>query len=125
MKFVIGPDKGYFWIKPCFLIKIFIKIFFGSKEPSWSGILDWLPSGGFFIRGQTANTPPSTGWIVILPGITSSLTRNLPEEWFFRQEIPAQGQEIHPKNGIPLGITNSWKLIQTGEIKMHEKSSKW
>jgi hypothetical protein len=39
----------------------------------------------------------------------------------FRQELLAQGQEIHPRNMIPPGITSSWKLIQTGKIKMCKK----
>jgi hypothetical protein len=97
---------------------------------------------------------PSKG-IVILPGITSSLTRNPPEAFHpltaysplhdinsdsvgnyqlideestgrmvFRQELPAQGREIQPRNRIPTGITSSWVLIQTGRIKMRKKSSK-
>jgi hypothetical protein len=36
--------------------------------------------------------------MVILPGITTSWTRNLPEEWLFRRELPAHGRGIHLKN---------------------------
>jgi hypothetical protein len=45
-------------------------------------------------------------------------------QWVSRQELPAEGQEIHPRNMIPPGITSSWKLIQTRKRKMYEKSSK-
>jgi hypothetical protein len=42
----------------------------------------------------------------------------------FRRELPAHGRETLPMNGIPLGITSSWKLIQAGKIQKLEKSSK-
>jgi hypothetical protein len=59
--------------------------------------------------------------MVIQPGITTSWTRTPPEEWLFHQEsldqergmqlrngippeITTHKQEIHPKNGISLGI---------------------
>jgi hypothetical protein len=38
--------------------------------------------------------------MVILSGIiTTSWTRNPPKEWLFRLELPANGQEVHLKNG--------------------------
>jgi hypothetical protein len=43
----------------------------------------------------------------------------------FRRELPARRRELHPSKGIPPGIrTITWKLIQTGKIKMPGKSSK-
>jgi hypothetical protein len=66
-----------------------------------------------------------TGGMVIPPGITSSWTRNPTEECLFHRELPAQGQGIHPRKGIPPEITSSFTLIQTGKIKMRRKSSKW
>jgi hypothetical protein len=45
---------------------------------------------------------------VILLGITSSRTRNLPEEYLFCCEVPAQGLGSHRRNGFPPGITSSW-----------------
>jgi hypothetical protein len=72
--------------------------------------------------------------LVILPGITSSRTRNPLEEWNSAgnyqlldeeftgrmelcRELPAPEQGIHQKSGIPLGITFSWSWIQTRKIK--------
>jgi hypothetical protein len=37
--------------------------------------------------------------MVIPPQITSSLTRNSPDEWIFRRELPAYGRGIHRMNG--------------------------
>jgi hypothetical protein len=42
----------------------------------------------------------------------------------FPPVLSAQGREIHPRNSIPPAITSSKKLIQTGNIKMSENSSK-
>jgi hypothetical protein len=50
--------------------------------------------------------------------------RNPPEDWLYRWELLAQGRRIPLRNGIPPKITSSWKLIQTGKIKLREKSSK-
>jgi hypothetical protein len=57
---------------------------------------------------QTISAPSTykLGDMVNLPGITSSWTRNQPEEWSFRRELPAYRQGIHPRNGIPLGNTD-------------------
>jgi hypothetical protein len=52
----------------------------------------------------------NTVYKVILLGITSSRTRSTPEEWFFRRELPAQGQGHHLRNVFPLGITSSWTM---------------
>jgi hypothetical protein len=49
--------------------------------------------------------------------------RGILEDWLFRRELPAQRRGIHPKNGIPPGITSSWTLNQTGKKKICEKSS--
>jgi hypothetical protein len=49
----------------------------------------------------------STGGMVIPQGITSSWTRNSPEEWLFRRNLPAQGRVTHRRNGIPQEITSS------------------
>jgi hypothetical protein len=46
--------------------------------------------------------------MVILPGITRLWTRNPTEEWLFHWELPAHGQEIHPKHIFPPGITKSF-----------------
>jgi hypothetical protein len=43
----------------------------------------------------------------------------------FDQKLPAHRLEFHPRNGIPRGITRSWKPIQTRKIKMREKSAKY
>jgi hypothetical protein len=58
-------------------------------------------------------------------GINSDSARNYQlidmentEEWVFCRELPPQGQEIHLRNIILPGITSSWKLIQTGKIKI-------
>jgi hypothetical protein len=59
----------------------------------------------------------------ILPVITTSWTRNPPEEWLFRRELPAHERGIHRRNVIPPGITSSFTLIQAGEIKLRAKSS--
>jgi hypothetical protein len=61
--------------------------------------------------------------MVIPPGITSSWTRKLPEEGLFRRELLAHRRGIHPRNGIPPGITSSGTLIQTVKFKIREKSS--
>jgi hypothetical protein len=52
------------------------------------------------VRGNTV-------YNTILPGITSSRTRNPLEEWLFRRELPAQGLS-HRRNGFPPGLTSSW-----------------
>jgi hypothetical protein len=69
-----------------------------------------------------------------MPGITSSLTRNLPEECLFlkdedstegmgfHRELPDHLRGIQPREGIP-PLTSSLTLMQTGEIKMLEKLS--
>jgi hypothetical protein len=44
---------------------------------------------------------------VILPEFTSSKTRNPPEEWLFRRELPAKGLGGYRKNGFLLLITSS------------------
>jgi hypothetical protein len=64
----------------------------------------------------------STRGMVFLLEITNSWTRNPPEECLFRQELPAQGQGIPPKKGIPPGITSSFTLIQNSKIKMRGNS---
>jgi hypothetical protein len=63
--------------------------------------------------------------LVITPEITTSKTRNPPEEWNFAEnyrfpieesfrgieflmELPDFGRGIHRENGIPPGITGSW-----------------
>jgi hypothetical protein len=38
---------------------------------------------------------------VIHPGITSSRTKNQPEKWLFRLELPAQGRGGYQRNGFP------------------------
>jgi hypothetical protein len=63
-----------------------------------------------------------TGRMVIPPGINSPGTI---EGMGFCQKLPAHRREIHLRNGILPGITSSRKLIQTGKIKIGEKSSKW
>jgi hypothetical protein len=45
----------------------------------------------------------STGGMVILPGITTSWTRNPPKEWLFCRESPAHGQGIPMKNVYSVG----------------------
>jgi hypothetical protein len=45
----------------------------------------------------------STRVMVVLRGITSSWTRNPPEEWLFSGESPAPGQGIHQRNGCSAG----------------------
>jgi hypothetical protein len=40
----------------------------------------------------------------------------------FCRELPAQGPEIHPKKGIPPGITSLFTRIQAGKIKTRRKS---
>jgi hypothetical protein len=41
----------------------------------------------------------------------------------FRRELLAHRQGIHPRKRIPLGITSSFTLIQTGKIKIRKKFS--
>jgi hypothetical protein len=54
----------------------------------------------------------------MLPGIT----KNPAEEWKSTgNKKTAHRRGIHPRKGILLGITSSFKLIQTGNIKMREK----
>jgi hypothetical protein len=72
----------------------------------------------------------STRGNVISPGITSSRTRNPPEECFWNRNLPEEWDsgryyqiidwEIHPRKGILPEITSSLMLIQTGEIKNAE-----
>jgi hypothetical protein len=64
-----------------------------------------LPSGGFFICGLPTLT---------LHGINSDSAGNYQlidvestVRLFFCQELPAKEQEIHPRNGIPLGFSGS------------------
>jgi hypothetical protein len=49
----------------------------------------------------------STGGMDVPPGISSSGKRNPSEGCLFRRELPAQGREIHWRNGIPTGTTSS------------------
>jgi hypothetical protein len=44
----------------------------------------------------------SIGGMIILPGIHEP-----PEDYLFLRELPDQGQGIHWRNEIPLGITSS------------------
>jgi hypothetical protein len=44
---------------------------------------------------------------VIPQEMSSSWARNLPEEFLFCWELPAQGRRIHWRNRIPLEITIS------------------
>jgi hypothetical protein len=48
------------------------------------------------------------------------------EEYFegrgFRWELPAQRKGIHPRKGIPPGITSFFMRIQAGKIKICGKS---
>jgi hypothetical protein len=44
-----------------------------------------------------------TGYMAILLRITSSWTRNSPEEWLFRRKLPAHEQRIYRKNGYYTG----------------------
>jgi hypothetical protein len=48
------------------------------------------------VRGNTV-------YKVILPGITSSRTRNPPEEWSLHRELPAQELGSHRRNGYRQG----------------------
>jgi hypothetical protein len=45
----------------------------------------------------------STRGMVIPLGITSSWTRNQPEEWLFYWELPAHGRGINQRNGYSTG----------------------
>jgi hypothetical protein len=62
-----------------------------------------------FLRTVTARD--STRRIVILPGITSSMTRNPLEEWLIHWEITTPCWRIHRRNGILPRITGSWTRI--------------
>jgi hypothetical protein len=91
-------------------------------------------------RNYNLMNEESTGGIDIPPGITSSWTRNTPEECLFSRESSIQGRGIHRKKrdsarnyrlidekftrrrGLPR-ITCSFTLIQTGKIKMRRKFS--
>jgi hypothetical protein len=48
-------------------------------------------------------------------------TRITWDKWRFCRELPPHGQGIHPRKGIPPGIT-TFTHIQAGKIKMHRKS---
>jgi hypothetical protein len=47
-----------------------------------------------------------------------SWTKNPPEEWLFRWELPAHRRGIHSRIGIPPGITSSLTLNQDGKMKI-------
>jgi hypothetical protein len=64
----------------------------------------------------------STENMVILPGITSSWTRNSKAEYFFAGNYKLMDEESTQGMVIPSGITSSWTLLQAGRIKMREKS---
>jgi hypothetical protein len=88
MKFVIRPDQVIIHFNDVLKLKFEKKICLRCKDPSESGTLDLLPSGGFFvlkqptlalhgINGDSVGNyqlmdRESTGGIVIPPGITSS-----------------------------------------------------
>jgi hypothetical protein len=44
------------------------------------------------------------------------------DKWGICQELPPHRQGIHPRKGIPPGITNSYTWIQAGKIKIRGKS---
>jgi hypothetical protein len=71
-----------------------------------------LPSGGFFFRGLLTLTVHGTfsdsAGNYQLINVESTVKIGFPPG-------------ITRKNMIPPGVTNSWKLIQTGKIKMCEK----
>jgi hypothetical protein len=64
----------------------------------------------------------STERMVILLGFTSSGMRSLPEEWDSTRNYQII-DEKSTEEWIPLVITSSWNLIQTGKIKMQENNN--
>jgi hypothetical protein len=57
-----------------------------------------------------------------MPEISSSWTRNPPEERLFRRERLAQGQGIHRINGIPQGNISSSKRNPPKEANFIKKT---
>jgi hypothetical protein len=58
-----------------------------------------------------ANFPPhflAFDLMVIKPGITSSWTKNPPEEWLFTGTYQLMDEESSAGKVIPPGITSSW-----------------
>jgi hypothetical protein len=61
--------------------------------------------------------------MAILPEISSSWTRNLPEECFSAVNYKLKNDKSTGGTVTPPGITSSLMSIQADKIKMHEKSS--
>jgi hypothetical protein len=114
MKFVLGWIRLIFNFNAIFKSK-FEKIGLGAKELLRITVTVTVGRNSCNVSCQPC-LPASTNvevrgnilYKVILPRINSSMTRNPPEEWFFRHELPAQGLESHRTNGFPHGITSPW-----------------
>jgi hypothetical protein len=78
MKFVIGPDKVYFFILMTFSNLTFQKIFVGGKDPSTLALHGINSDSAANYQLKDVESTVRMGFP---PGITSSWTRNPPEEY--------------------------------------------